>query len=335
MIPTVNNLLISRTDNIGDVILTLPMATLLKRKYPKARITFLARDYVKAVIDACPHVDAFLSVQSLETKKSAAILRGYDFDSILHVFPRPTIAWLAKKAGIKLRIGTANRWYHYLTCTHRPSLSRANSALHEAELNLKLLSPLGITADHSLSEIKSLITLTAPPNKHPQYLQPKKFNLVIHPFSKGHTREWPLTYFQELIHALPSDRFNILITGTASEKERLKPLIEHCSHVTDVSGLFSLAELLALIAACDGLVANSTGPLHLAAALGIKTLGLFPSANTMNPSRWQPLGKQAQYITAIPPQCPATPCANNNCLCLRAIRVEDVQNRILQWLDSR
>ena len=61
----IKHLLISRTDNIGDVLLTLPLAGILKQQFPTMKISFLGRDYVRAIIEHCAHVDSFFSYDAL------------------------------------------------------------------------------------------------------------------------------------------------------------------------------------------------------------------------------------------------------------------------------
>ncbi|MFM7105313.1 MAG: glycosyltransferase family 9 protein, partial [Flavobacteriales bacterium] len=61
---------------------------------------------------------------------------------------------------------------------------------------------------------------------------------------------------------------------------------------------FSLDELIQFIGQCQGFVACSTGPMHIAAALGIPTVGLFSPHRPIHPGRWAPLGPNAHYLCA-------------------------------------
>jgi ADP-heptose:LPS heptosyltransferase len=135
--------IISRTDAIGDVVLTLPVAGVLRSLYPSARILFLGRAYTRDIIDACTHIDGFLDWDQLKESSPAAQLAATGADTIIHIFPDKTIARAAWKARIPQRIGTTNRLYHWLYCNIRVPLSRKNSPWHEAQLNLRLLGPLG------------------------------------------------------------------------------------------------------------------------------------------------------------------------------------------------
>ena len=84
-----------------------------------------------------------------------------------------------------------------------------------------------------------------------------------------------------------------------------------------------------LISYADGLIASGTGPLHLAAALGIHCLGLYPNKQRINGARWAPLGAKAQHI-ATKQACQQ--CVGDICPCMNAISVAEVKQAICKWL---
>jgi ADP-heptose:LPS heptosyltransferase len=92
-----------------------------------------------------------------------------------------------------------------------------------------------------------------------------------------------------------------------------------------------LPQLLAFVGTADGLVANSTGPLHMAAALGRQALGLYPPIRPMHPARWAPLGPHAEYLVFNKPDCQQCRQAPAACSCLAAIEPVEVLNRIAAW----
>lgn len=335
----IKHILISRVDNIGDVILTLPLAGILKKNFPNVKITFLCRDYVRAIIEHCDHVDDFLDWDKLsQMKQSDAVaeIKLHAFDAVIHVFPKKIIGVLMKKAGIPYRIGTTNRFYCWFTCNRLVRFSRKKSDLHEAQLNLNLLKPFHLKFNTDLTYLREMMGFSCnePLSPHLQSLLiPTKFNLIIHPFTNGHTREWPVSHFIALINQLPRDRFNIIITGSKKENSLIQDqIMPHCPQVTNFANQCNLRELIQLIAHADGLVANSTGPMHIAAALGIHTLGLFPITKGMDINRWAPLGKQVEVITANPDCQKPTCIAAHDCLCMESITVDQVKNKILEWL---
>ena len=320
--------IISRTDAIGDVVLTLPVAGVLKSLYPSARILFLGRSYTEDIIRASEHIDGFLNWDDWRQLPEAGVvqkLRETGADTIIHVFPDRDIARMAWKARIRERIGTTNRLYHWRYCNIRVRLSRKNSPYHEAQLNLRLLMTLGARPLYSLAEIGGyygLTRLTMLPPAVTGLLAPDRFNLILHPKSRGSAREWGLENFRQLIALLPRERYKIFLTGTAAEGQLLSPLLQEYPFLTDLTGRLSLAQLLTFISGADGLVAASTGPLHMAAALGIHALGIYPPIRPMHPGRWAPVGEKAKVFVKKD-NCEA--CRRTaDCTCMREIRQQQL-----------
>ena len=126
-------ILISRTDSIGDVALTLPICQALKNKYPDAEIIFIGKNYTRPVVSCFEAIDAFWDIDELLNQPLATQLQQLKADCIIHVFPNKKLAFLAKKAKIPMRIGTSHRVFHLFTCNERPSFTRKNSSLHESQ----------------------------------------------------------------------------------------------------------------------------------------------------------------------------------------------------------
>lgn len=277
------------------------MAGLIKKYFPKCTIVFLGRNYTKDVIALSEHVDEFINYDDLEKlslQERIAVLKKINADVFVHVFPKKEIAQLAKSAGIPLRVGTKNRIYHWLTCNKLINLSRKNSDLHESQLNFKLLSFLNIETSVSLSAVSDYYGFTKVPQLKEEYAQlidPNRFNIILHPKSKGSAREWGVDNFEKLIELLPKEKFKIFISGTEQEGKLMPELLKN-KNIIDLTGKLSLQQYIAFINATNGLVAASTGPLHIAAALNKKAIGLFVPKRPMHPGRWMPIGKNATYV---------------------------------------
>jgi ADP-heptose:LPS heptosyltransferase len=332
---TLKHIIISRTDGIGDVVLTLPLCGVLKKHFPDTRISFLGANYTKPVIECCVHIDAFISYDTFKTDTDKTIfLKALNADAIVHVFPRKTIAQAAKDAGIPIRIGTSHRVYNWLTCNKRVSVGRKNSDLHEAQLNLKLLKPLGISADYQPQQLAAFYgfeSIQPLPNHFEALLDKNKFNLILHPKSNGSAREWGLGNFEKLIALLPPENFKVFISGSKTEKDLLQDLIKKLpANAVDVSGQMSLTEFIAFIHACDGLVAASTGPLHIAAAAGIHALGLFAPIRPVHPGRWAPVGKQAEFVM-LKDNCNSCKNKPQSCACIQDISPHNISNHVQGW----
>lgn len=319
-----HKVLISRTDSLGDVILTLPMAGVIKKFCPEIKIGFLGTSYTRPLLENSTNVDEFHNWNEIGLESIGA-------DTIIHVFPRREIAVLARRAGIGTRIGTSHRIYHWWTCNRLINLGRKNSLFHEAQLNLKLLKPLGIEQDFPLETLHEFYGWVKKPLKNEKIasiLNKKKFTLILHMKSKGSAVEWPLNYYLELAKQLPEDIFQILLTGTSEEGKEIASAcreIFNLDHVQDLTGKFSVTELVELIQHADGMLACSTGPLHIAAASGIFTLGLYPSERPMHAGRWAPIGRKAHFIEA-------STTAQRNKRTLEGISVANVKEKILSWI---
>ena len=335
----IRTIIISRTDAIGDVVLTLPMASIIKTILGNdVKVLFFGRTYTYPVISCSSSVDGFINYDTFlgfDKKGQVDFLKAYNADVIIHVFPRINIAMAAKKAGIGERIGTTNRIYHWFSCNTLVALKRKNSSLHEAQLNVQLLKPLGHSGKISLSEINTQYHL----NKLPEFsknnsslLSADKFKLVIHPKSNTSAREWDINNYRDLIRFLPDKKFQFIITGGKNEEALINEWVKKLpTHVVNLSGKLDLEELIALLNTCDGIVAASTGPLHIAAALGKFALGIFPPIRPISPVRWAPIGKKAEYLV-IEKKC--SDCRNdpNQCHCINEITPTMVEQKILQWI---
>ena len=334
--------LVSRPDAIGDVVLTLPVCGQLKQLFPGCRVVLVGRSYTAPVAEACPWIDEFLNLDDLAQlppPAQVARLRGYAAAAIIHVFPHRKLARLAQQAGIPLRIGTRSRWWHWLTCNRLVALSRRHSPLHEAQLNLKLLAPLGYAATPDLAAVAPLVRLQPiePLAKRWQQClaerRPGQLNLILHPRSRGSAREWGLDNFGRLARLLHTAGHRVFITGTAAEGEELTAwFAENAPFLaSNLTGQLTLPQFISFIAAADGLVAGSTGPLHLAAALGRHALGIYPPIRPMHPGRWGPLGPRAEFVVFDKPNCSDCRAVPAACTCIRALAPVTLAARITQW----
>jgi len=278
------------------------MAGLIKKNFPDCKVLFLGRTYTRDVVSLSAHVDEFINydeLEKLDRKSAVQFLRKYNADIFLHVFPKKQIADLAKDTKIPTRVGTTNRIYHWITCNKLIKLSRKNSTLHESQLNIKLLSFMNIETIIDLQEIHKFYGFANLPHleeKHDVLIDKSKFNLILHPRSKGSAKEWGLANFKKLISLLPEDKFKVFISGTEQDGKSIGDFFEKNKHVTNITGKLSLEQFIAFINNCDGLVAASTGPLHIAAALNKKAIGLFSPKRPIHPGRWMPLGKNAHAL---------------------------------------
>jgi len=327
-----HSIVISRTDSIGDVILTLPLVGYLKKNNPNSKIIFLGRNYTIPILNCCSEIDEIWSWDDEFLNEKCQKEKP---EIIYHVFPKKEIAFWAKKMNISQRIGTRGRWYHWLTCNKLLSLSRKNSKYHEAQLNLNM-----VLSENQLPELKNLTSLFHFHSKlsierkkeiSEKYLKKDKFNLILHPKSQGSAREWPLKNYLSLAKQLPENQFNILISGTEKEAKLMEQELKFLpQHARSICGELQLEEFIALIEQADGLIAASTGPLHIAAVCGILNLGLFPPMKPIHPGRWAPIGEKSEVLVKNI-ECSACKKTPLNCICIQELTVNQVVEKVHSW----
>jgi ADP-heptose:LPS heptosyltransferase len=330
----IKRILISRTDSIGDVALTLPMCVWIKQHFPNAQIVYLGRAYTKPIISKFAVVDSFedwASIENLTQHEQIQYFKNLAIDAIIHVFPNKKIANLGKKAQIPLRIGSSHRIYHWLTCNVRVNFSRKRSDLHESQLNFHLLKPLGLLQIPSNQEIDNLCrqqlmeSKAKLPNAIEKILSERK-TVILHPKSQGSALEWPIENYFQLSINLANAGFNVLFSGTDNEGVLFRNDIPQHDHIIDLTGKLTLDEFMVCIQKSNTLVACSTGPLHIAGLYGIQTIGLYSPRIPIHPGRWKPLGSQVTVIV-FNEDCPDCK-AGKNCSCIAHIPVSKVEQLI-------
>ncbi len=327
----IRRVLLLRTDRIGDVVLTLPVVDLIRRTWPDARVSFLVREYTQELVEHYPGVDSVLLVDRngdpRPTEELLAEIRAQNFDAAVHVFPRPHLAWLTYRAGIRVRVGTAFRWYSFLF-NRRAKDHRKTGLRHEADFNARLLLPLGVDVpDHVRPRIATTLrhAEAAERVRGELGLTPSDRPAILHPGSGGSSRDWPAHRFGDLARALAVEG-PVVVTGSAQEDALVREVVERSggSAVACV-GRFSLMELAAFIERGSVFVANSTGPLHIASAVGSPVVGFYPPLAATGVTRWGPLSEAAVTFTPVPARCPH--CTGDMCignLCMEQIGVEEV-----------
>lgn len=318
-------IVVSRTDSIGDVMLTLPICAWIKDHFPTASIIFLGKGYTKPIVEAYQKVDLYVDWKDIEKQsidEQVKMFVSLNADVVLHVFPNKRIARLAKKAKIKDRIGTSHRLFHLLTCNHLLNFTRKRSELHESQLNHELLKPFGLEKVPSLKQIAQTTKYFKVPEVDlPSEIQSAILSadktIILHPKSQGSAREWPITNYCKLTELLLAKKYTVFFTGTENEGRAFRNLIPNHQHVIDTTGKLSLDQLIKLIASCDTLVACSTGPLHISGFVGTQTIGLFSPRRPIHPGRWQAIGSK---VTSLVYDEECLTCAEgNDCGCIEKI----------------
>ncbi|MFL6673722.1 MAG: glycosyltransferase family 9 protein [Massilia sp.] len=342
--PPFKRVLLSKTTQLGDLVISLPMAAALKKQDPHCTVILLTNRKTIDVAQYCPDVDEVYG-EPATAEERLALLRSLNIDIFIQVNTSREMATSAYEAQIPVRIGSLFRSYNLRRCTHLVALTRSCWGLNKRLLDLQYLRPLGVKID-DLQEVRDLYHL-APPRlaggspSHPGHFSQGRRTVILSPaLVTASAHQWPLESYSRVIHSLDPDRFHWFVCGTPEDRENLQPLLDrHCddANVTDLVGKLTLTEFMSFMANCDGLIAGSTGPLHLAAALGIHTLGLFQSRQA-DIRRWHPVGRSTAVIHSnVQCQGERRGAHGNHatrCPCIMAIEPEHVVRRVRAWFEQ-
>ena len=124
--------------------------------------------------------------------------------------------------------------------------------------------------------------------------------VVLHPGSGGSALDWPAKNFGRLAGKINSELgLSIITTGSASESVLIDTIQKQTKNIVRLEGQLNLKELAALLKKASLIIANSTGPLHLAVAVDTKVIGLYCTLVACGPERWGPYHRADSVI--VPP----------------------------------
>ncbi len=330
-------ILVVRTDRLGDVILTLPLISALRRSFPRSHIALLLRRYTGSIVEGHRDVDEIVWCDdaggNIPFITLLFRLRRERFDAAIAVYPRFRIAVLLFLSGIPLRIGSGYRFYSVLF-NRRVYEHRKDARRHELEYNLNLLRPLGIEPPAPGAEVEfGIVVPDASGERVDSVLSAAGVGegsafVVLHPGTGKSAREWPRARMAELGRRIGMDlQMPVVITGTKAEAGVVRGLAaEIGSSAIPLPGVLSLKELAALLRRAAVWVGNSTGPLHLAVAVGTPVVGLYPQLRPMSARRWGPYTVRSRVHVPDKPEdcreCERDP--DGICSCMESITVESV-----------
>ena len=305
----VRRLLLVRTDGIGDVVVSLAVAEWCAAHAPEVEVDVLARPYAAPVARACGAVK-----RVVEWERGTPVPSLQDYDMVVFAYPERAVVRAAVRAGVPVRVGTLRRLHTWRAMTHGVWESRKQSGEHEAWHSVRLLDPVKclpgmarpgapLPARGWPRKGETATQLRAPDADLPAEVQVHdRPRVVLHPGSHGSANNWDTARYLECAVRLAAAGWQVVLTGSAAEAQHYRAVAAEFglqvaeSGVVDVGGRLTLDQLLVLLDQTDAVVAASTGPLHVAAALGRACIGLYGTAPPVWPERWRPIGPQADWI---------------------------------------
>ena len=325
--PDPRRVLIIKPSSLGDVVHALPVLNLMRRRWPAAHIAWLLSPACAGIVQGLPQLDevilferkrfgsAWRSVGIFsDVVRFARELRQRDFDLVVDLqglFRSGLMAW---QTGASRRIGFANAregaWAFYTQTVEVP-----DEEVHAVDRYLRVAGALGCgdapveftfpVCDDDREQVQALVNGVGP-------------YAVLMPGTNWQTKRWPAEYFEALVAPL-RERFGLtsVLVGGGDAVE----LSGKIPSAFNLAGRTNLPQLVALLEGASLVIANDSGPMHIAAALGRPLVTLF---GPTNPVRTGPYGRPESVVRV---EIPCSPCYSRKCShisCMRWLMVEDV-----------
>ncbi len=275
----VRRLLVVRDDRLGDLILTLPAIDRLRAAYPAAHIGLLVQpalaplaklfDPVDSVLETSPRLER--TIREFAPDAAVCISRGIRAPRAL------------RGAGVRRITGTGRRLFSFMF-DRTVRVSRRATPRHEVEHALDLAGCAGAACGPRRFPIEISRATVAKVDGWLRGQGIEEDPVVVHPGSAGSCPGWAATRWYRLAARLRDEGHPIVVTQGPADRDALEPFAGSAlPRFAD-----GLPELAALLSRCRLTVSNSTGPIHLAAALGTPTLALHAPWNSCGAARWGP-----------------------------------------------
>ena len=323
-----NILIIHTHGGMGDLLLSSVLAEALHRCYPDCRVTFWAQARFASLLDHHPFVDSRLELDpAAPLRDNARILRAGHFDTVLIPWSVSRHAWLTWLAGIPTRVGQGGRLTYSFLFTHPVKVRSRQGDItsHWTDIQLDYARILGCTAPPDLKPV----VITTPAEKETAAARLRELGFIgqrlvcgLH-ICKGlavDEARWPLDRFVEIATGLLRQDFDVILTGTVGEQSltsqvaaRTRAMLptDTRARLIDLAGACSLRETAALIEHMNVFICPDTGTGHLAAALGVPVVSIFPVRSDI-PARWRPAIDLHRVIRPVHYEC-AGDCVKEKC----------------------
>ena len=325
-------ILISRTDRLGDVLLSTPVIKNLRANMPSAYIAMMVNSSVKEAVEGNPYLDEVIPFDKkgehkgvINSIRFSNQLKKKNFDLALILHPANRVHLILFFARIKRRYGY-DRKLGFLN-THILKHAKQFGRKHEIEYTLDFLRELGFSDFDTSLYMPTYQEAERWADDLLKKLQPKSGQpiIAIHPQASCPSKMWPTEYFTKLIDSI-IDIYNpkIIQVGKEIDSKKIHKDVENLSGVTNISQLASIIKRSSLF------ISNDSGPVHLAVALGVPVISIFSRKQPgLSPRRWGP-SSESSIILHKDVGCQV--CLAHDCkqgfACLRAVKPEEILEHV-------
>jgi len=325
LLQSINKILIIKLRAIGDVVLSTIVIPNLRQAFPAAQIDFLTESMAAEVVRGNPDLNQIIrldrqSIQGLpfrtrisEHLKFIRRLHTEKYDLVFDFFGNPRSALLTWFTRAKIRVGY--NWRGRQLAYNCVVPSRAAS-VHEAEFHLDALKALNIPiVTKKLSFPIDRNTRQFVADFWQQNAFTQKFVVGLNCSGGWRAKRWPLERFAALADQLVENcQASILLFWGPGEKDKVQQLITFMKHPAILTPPTSLKQLGAFIQQCQLIVSNDSGPMHIAAALEVPTVGIFGPTNPKLQGPYGAIHEIARKETLDCLACNRIECEHNSCM---------------------
>jgi ADP-heptose:LPS heptosyltransferase len=334
-VPGVRRLLIARTDRLGDLVLSLPAVAALARTYPQAALGLMVRPANGPLAAMVPGIEAVLEAGP-DVARMREEMERFKPDLLVCISRSAPVARAGWRAKIPHRIGPGHRFYSGLF-TRRVDERRRAGERHELEYALSFAHRAGAPGGEAVFPLELPDSAVSAASRRLDELGLTEPFTVLHPGSGGSCPNWPAGSFLELARSLRRAGRAVVVTRGPAEQALAGSMPEGDRESAEIPWFDGeLPVLAALLARASLVVSNSTGPLHLAAALGAPTLALHAPWPTCGPGRWGPYAGNGWALVADHPEArrwPRRARRANAAALMSAISPETVLHHVLSLLE--
>jgi heptosyltransferase-2 len=311
------NVLIVRPDGIGDLVLSLPVASQLRQLVPGAKVGFLTSPITGAILEHHPDVDYVRTVRVTDPLRTLRAAFSDGVEAAIFLKPFRRLMWAAVLARVPIRVATGFRWYSMLA-NRRVFEHRSDFMRHESDYNVDMLKGLGLSPC-AVNKPTLCVTEDERMAGEDRWRRLPYPRVVVHPGGRS-ARRWRSEHFRDLAVRLAREGYGIVLTGNDSERIEFERDILSTmvvpTGISNLMGCLSVRELMAVIANAHVVVSGATGPAHLGAALGTSVVSLFDPRKNNLPVRWKPLGNGLVVRPDVPTcnKCIGDVCPYWDCL---------------------
>ncbi|MBI3318199.1 MAG: glycosyltransferase family 9 protein [Candidatus Omnitrophica bacterium] len=304
------NILLIRTDRMGDLLMTLPAARSIRNRFPHARISLLLQEELKALLTGDPDFNTFLTCGPREGQGTFASLRwakrlkSQRFDAVVVFNPTRLFHLASFLAGIPFRAGYRRKWGFLLTRSIPDT--KASRDLHESEYQMEVASLL--TGETNVAPKLRLFPSEVSCAQAQALLKSKGFSgsrrpVAIHPWTSNPAKGWPVDSFFETANRLSGAGRPVVILGGRMEVPLMGAFRGRLGRgVVDLVGQVPLEILPALLKQVGLLISNDSGPVHVAASVQTPTIVVASKSHAPLIARWKPLGAGHRFFISPTPE---------------------------------